>query len=148
MGAVSTPLSGFKSPAALRHDARPSRHVDANECSPSPSDEVGTVPAPDSMAADAGGLADEPGDAAAAAPGVGMQHPILMAHAGGALATVAAWEARSEHDIGVLIRLYLAERPCPGPSPIQDDLEDWAARLEADGEARLAAQGAARLASA
>jgi hypothetical protein len=77
-----------------------------------------------------------------------MQPPILTPHRGGATTTVETWEARAEGDIAVLIDRYLAEHPCPAPSPVHDDLVRWSHALAADGRARLRELGAARLRSA
>lgn len=101
---------------------------------------------PDSTVAGAGGLADPPGDSAAAGPGEpDVQHPILTPHDGGAARSVATWEARAEVDFAVFIRRYLAERPCPGPSSYLEEFRRWADRLERHGLDRLQASGAQRL---
>jgi hypothetical protein len=74
-----------------------------------------------------------------------MQHPIMRRLEGGATATVETWEARAEANIAVLITRYLAENPCPGPSPIARDLARWSRALAADGQARLQEAGEPRL---
>lgn len=73
------------------------------------------------------------------------QSPLLVFHAGANADAVKTWEAHAEADVGVLIRRYLADHPCPGASRIRGDLEDWADRLEAVGQARLAELGLRRL---
>lgn len=60
--------------------------------------------------------------------------------AGGGLAeeeSLARWEARAEHTIGVLIRRFLAQNPPPAPSRVAQDLQTWSHALAADGRARL-----------
>jgi hypothetical protein len=60
-------------------------HPTTNTGSLDPSDDRHTFAVPESTAAGAGGLAQTPGDAAAAGPGAPeMQHPILTVHPGGA----------------------------------------------------------------
>jgi hypothetical protein len=54
---------------------------------------------------------------------------------------VAAWEARAEREVGVMIARYLAENPAPGRSHVEDDLARWSGELRSDGQARLAALG-------
>ena len=51
--------------------------------------------------------------------------------------SLAGWEARAEHTIGVLIRRYLAQNPPPAPSRVAQDLQTWSHALAADGRARL-----------
>ena len=51
--------------------------------------------------------------------------------------SLAQWEARAEHTIGVLIRRYLARNPPPGRSQVALDLQKWSHALAVDGRARL-----------
>jgi hypothetical protein len=51
--------------------------------------------------------------------------------------SLARWEARAEHTIGVLIRRYLARNPPPAPSRVAQDLQKWSHALALDGRARL-----------
>lgn len=74
-----------------------------------------------------------------------MQHPIMSALKGDATDTVETWEARAEIDVAIFIGRYLAERPCPGPSRLHDDLDRWGRNLQHDGQARLQELGATRL---
>lgn len=60
---------------------------------------------------------------------------------GGGEPDVVEWEARTERDLGVLIRRYLAEHPAPGSSQVADDLNHWAQQLRDDGQARLEVLG-------
>ena len=54
---------------------------------------------------------------------------------------VTLWEARAEHDVGVMIARYLAEHPPPGRSHVEADLARWSTALRDDGQARLTALG-------
>jgi len=51
--------------------------------------------------------------------------------------SLARWEARAEHTIGVLIRRYLAQNPPPARSRVAQDLQRWSHALASDGRARL-----------
>lgn len=51
--------------------------------------------------------------------------------------SLARWEARAEHTIGVLIRRYLAQNPPPAGSRVAQDLQTWSHALASDGRARL-----------
>lgn len=51
--------------------------------------------------------------------------------------SLARWEARAEHTIGVLIRRFLAQNPPPAPSRVAQDLQTWSHALAVDGRARL-----------
>jgi hypothetical protein len=51
--------------------------------------------------------------------------------------SLASWEARAEHTIGVLIRRFLAQNPPPAPSRVAQDLQTWSHALAVDGRARL-----------
>jgi hypothetical protein len=51
--------------------------------------------------------------------------------------SLARWEARAEHTIGVLIRRYLAQNPPPEASRVAQDLQTWSHALASDGRARL-----------
>ncbi len=61
---------------------------------------------------------------------------------------VRTWEARAEQDIGIVIRRYLSEQPCPGPSGVADAFSTWSDGLVCDGQARLEELGIRRLRSA
>lgn len=97
------------------------------------------------MAADGEGLVQRARGYCGPDREVEMQHPIMRRLEGGATAAVETWEARAEADIAVFIMRYLAENPCPGPSPVRSDLARWSRALEADGQARLQELGAGRL---
>lgn len=51
------------------------------------------------------------------------------------------WDARTEIDIAVFIRLQLSRHPAPAESQVAADLLRWAEALERDGRARLTAAG-------
>lgn len=63
----------------------------------------------------------------------------------GTPAAVEEWEARAEHDIGVLILLYLADHPRPVRSVGADCWEEWARGLVERGQSRLEASGGRHL---
>ncbi len=65
------------------------------------------------------------------------QRPLVRLLDGGSSQALLEWESRAEMDLGVLIRRYLCEHPCPGESQVAADLGQWAAALTADGQARL-----------
>jgi uncharacterized protein (DUF1800 family) len=65
-------------------------------------------------------------------------HDLIAAGGGPAEdESLARWEARAEHTIGVLIRRFLAQNPPPAPSRVAQDLQTWSHALAVDGRARL-----------
>jgi hypothetical protein len=70
-----------------------------------------------------------------------MNRPLLTTHDGGGADAAAAWDARAELDLSIMIDRYLSENPPPKASQLQLDLRELVSLLRFDGEARLAELG-------
>jgi hypothetical protein len=73
------------------------------------------------------------------------QQPIMRLHAGGDSEAAQRWDARAQHDIGVLINRYLGENPAPPGSAVSARLEAVGRDLQALGADRLEELGLGRL---
>jgi hypothetical protein len=58
------------------------------------------------------------------------------------------WDARAEHDVGLLLRRYLRENPAPSGSLVAPELAATSEDLEKSGASQLSQLGARRLRSA